>query len=133
MSNVISIAKRKDDINGVADFEVAGSDLYPTMIKEIKEALASGKAPAKFLDTDGTPNPLRTYWGEAQAIGASNLDLALVPFKEAVSLQTAQKQSRNTALECARKWFTELLHQSVKFQPMRLHITTDENRTFRLT
>jgi hypothetical protein len=125
----LSIAKTVEENS----FEVAAADLYPAAVAEITAALKANKAPAKFLDTEGTPNPMRMYWDDALKIGADAFDLALVPHKDAVAMSDAQKAKRNAALECARKWFTELLHQSIKCQPMNLKITADTEKTFRLS
>jgi hypothetical protein len=112
-----------------AFYAVKPSEIYPAMIEHIKETLVAGKAPAKFLDTEGTPNPLCMYHDEAKRLPAKALDLALVPYAEA--LGTAEKSERNAALECARKWFTELLHQALRGAPIGLHILS-EDRTFKL-
>jgi len=113
-------------------FVVKPSEIYPAMIAEIKAILGDDKlAPDKFLDLKGTPNPLRMYYDEAKSLGADGMDLALVPHAETSDLKASGKIDRNRALECARKWFTELLHQSIGGKPMGLRILA-EDKAFKL-
>jgi hypothetical protein len=128
----VSIDPGENFINAKVGFEVEAAKLYPAMVADIKDALNTGKGPDKYLDTNGTPNPLAMYWADAQRLGGNAFDLALVPFDSCAELSAADKAKRNDALECARKWFTELLHQSVNGESMFLHITSDAEKTFKL-
>jgi hypothetical protein len=114
--------------DGVKGFEVSPAVMYPAMVTEVKAALKEGKGPAKFLDTEGTPNPLRMYYDDAKQIGSEAFDLALVPYDSATGLSADDKSKRNAALECARKWFTELLHQSIGGKPMGLRIAAEDKQ-----
>jgi len=118
--------KAKALVGAEVGFEIAGAELYPATIDEIQACLGVGKGPAKFADTEGTPNALHQYWTEAQRLGTGAFELARMRYDQCGGLSPEQKKARNAALECARKWFTEVLHQSVGGQPMGLHITGKE-------
>lgn len=108
-------------------FAVRPKQMYPAMIAHIKETLADAKlAPTRVLDLAGTPNPLVMYHDEAKSLRADAFDLALVPAAQAATLSVEQRLARNAALECARKWFTELLHQSNGGKPMGVHILAED-------
>ena len=129
--SVINADAAAEMVGAHIGFEAKPSEMYPAMIAHIKELLASGKGPAKYLDLEGSQNPLIMYWDEAKKIGAGGMDLALVPYSQAVSMDDVGKKLRNAALECARKWFTELLHQSIGNKAMGLRILA-EDRAFKL-
>jgi hypothetical protein len=107
-------------------FAIKPTEMYPAMIAHIKEALVEGKGPSRFLDLEGTLNPLCMYWDEAKILGTAGMDLGLVPHAQTVDFDAKDKARRNVALECARKWFTELLHQSIGGKPMGVHILAED-------
>jgi len=109
-------------------FAVKPSEMYPAMLAHIKETLATGKPPDKYLDTKGTPNPLVMYYDEAKRQSPEAWELAIVPYSQCGSLSADDKRTRNAALECARKWLTELLHRSIGGTPMGLHILAEDKK-----
>ncbi len=112
-------------------FAVRPTQMYPAMVSYIAEILKVGPVPDRYLDTKGTPNPVVMYYDEVKALPDDALELALVPYDSAKQLSQEKRQARNAALECARKWFTELLHQSISGKPMGVHILAEDS-SFRL-
>lgn len=108
MLNVFSAARIGDvSEDGYVQAEVDPADLYPATIAHIRDRLATSSIP------DGA---LRQEYDAARRVPDAAWDAALSP--------GAGNPDRADALEIARRWFTEVLHQAVG-RPMRLRITRD--------
>ena len=85
----------------------------------------------KALDKHEVPitNPyLTNLFGKAKVVGRDHFDLVLVGRDDCPPEMVVL---RATTLEICRLWFTELLHQHVEQQPMKLVLEPDD-RSFRL-
>lgn len=108
MLNVFAAARIGETTeDGYVQVEVDPADMYPATIAHIRSRIASSSVP------DGA---LKQEYDAAKLVPESAWDMALVP--------DAGNPDRAAALEIARRWFTEVLHQAVG-APMRLRITRD--------
>lgn len=114
MLNVLSVA-RVGDLNeaGYRAVEVDPADLYPQTIAHIRQRLLTESAP------DGA---LRQEWDQALTLPRDAWDLALVAATD--DMPAPDRAARAAALEIARRWFTEVLHQAIG-GAMQLRITRD--------
>lgn len=141
-------------------FEVNASDIYPMMVFNIKSMIDQGLYRYKLLfEQRGLMNEtiFQMYVPTAIRLEPIAWKLALMSpervegylhgdsvdtgvlgvverdERDRISqINSTHMQMRAQALEIARLWFTELLHESVGYKPMRLRIKADKNRTFRL-
>lgn len=83
-------------------FEVQPSEMYPAALADLQDAIRENRAVGSALSI---------YQGQARGLGQEAWELALVPRDQVTS--RAAITSRAQALELARLWFTEHLHQSI--------------------
>jgi hypothetical protein len=104
---------------------VAPKDLYSKTVAHIKAVLKEGKAPARYIDVGGEirQNPLVELYGRAVRVPEQSWDHALEPGD---NYPPKARTNRAEALEVARLWFKEVLHQQIDYKPLGLHITKDE-------
>lgn len=113
MLDVFSIARVGDQVEGgYRPVEVDPADLYPATIAHIRGRLATASVP------DGA---LKQEWDQALSIPTDAWEAALV---DGSALTGSAREQRAAALEIARRWFTEVLHQAIG-GPMQLKITRD--------
>lgn len=117
-----------EDRPGVIDrtyYAIAPAALYEASIAHLRAALADGRPPRRMVivDDEEIDNALRPIFDEARGIPPHAWDLALAP---ADGLDPADREQRRRALDVARRWFTEWLHQQLDYAPLGLHITKDE-------
>ena len=96
-------------------FVVEPAQLYPAAVADLIEVVEAGRQPSH-------PALIAPYH-QARALGAGGLKTALVPRHKCPPDDLAL---RAEALEVARLWFTEKLHQAIDNAPMGLHIVKDE-------
>ncbi len=99
---------------GARRFEVKPSEMYPAAIADLRATLESGRA---------VSGALAMYKGKAQSVDVEAWGLALLPRGDVTS--SVAIRARAVALELARLWFTESLHQSIDHAPMELRILKD--------
>lgn len=97
-------------------FVVEPAQLYPAAIADLIEVVEAGRQPSH-------PALIAPYH-RAKALGAGGLRLALVARAQC---PPDDLTIRAEALEVARLWFTEKLHQAIDHAPMGLHITKDDD------
>lgn len=109
--DVFAIATPEDrpDAPDYTAYVVDPEMLYPETVNHILSVLGIGTIPA---------GALRQYYLEAQRLNLSAWDLALTPLE---ACPAAQRIDRAQALELARLWFTELLHEA-HGGPVLVHI-----------
>ena len=113
MLNPLTIARVGDlDAAGYRAVEADPADLYPQTIAHIRQRLAANSAP------DGA---LKQEWDAALQIPQAAWEVALLPKGQ---VNESAHALRAAALEIARRWFTEVLHQAVG-GPVALRITRD--------
>jgi len=94
------------DVGERVRLEVDPGEMYPRTIEDIRHSLAT--------DTD---YPLLMIKAMVKELPVEAWDLALVGEKS---------ELRARALEVARLWFTEKLHQTISHHSMTLHILKDD-------
>lgn len=128
MIDVMRLATRETDTPaarevaqaGYISFAVDPTKMYPAIVEHILLTLESKTRPDGALDK---------LYRDALALSARAWELALTPLDEVDAIDL---KMRAKALECGRKWFTELLHRAAGC-PMRLHIlNTPGAQDFRL-
>lgn len=92
-------------------FEVEPSEIYPAAVTDLLLALEEGRAVA---------GALAMYKAQARQVDTETWELAMLP-RDSVTSPVAVA-ARATALELARLWFTETLHQSIDHVSMELCI-----------
>ena len=104
---------------------VKPGDAYPKTIAHIRERIANAAPPDRYISVGGSirENPLLTLYGRALEVPAQSWDHALEPGD---NYPPKARANRAEALEVARLWFTEELHQKLDYAPMGLHILRDE-------
>lgn len=113
MLDVFSIARVGDlTADGYRQVVADPADLYPAAIAHIRSRLQTASVP------DGA---LRQEWDTALTLPTDAWEAALV---DGSALVGPAREARAAALECARRWFTEVLHQAIG-GPMQLKITKD--------
>jgi hypothetical protein len=122
----------KEDRDNVINrdyYEVVPKKVYPATIKEITRRLALEEPPARFVQAGGEirDNPLRDLFIRAGALPPQAWDHALAARE---NFPPRAREARAEALEIARLWFTEVLHQQIDYAPLGVHILKDE--AFRL-
>lgn len=128
---------RRDD-NERVTYQVQPRVVYPMMVAYIRQALGETPADVTHGLRPKTVSAIRPLLQQAKALPPEAWELALVPRAdvEAANLITRLRNRwpdketalsvRGQALEIARLWFTELLHERVGYMPLRVHITKDE-------
>jgi hypothetical protein len=101
-------------------FEIGPGVLYPEAIADIRALLASGYLPQ--AKTKAGMDALMILHTQAKRVPAEAWDMAL----SAEPPLPERGEIRAMALELARLWFTEKLHQAVDYKPMALRILKDE-------
>jgi hypothetical protein len=96
-------------------FSVQPGEVYPAALEELADAVQSGQAPKD--------PPLASLYARAAALGPEGLRLGTEPRD---ALPDELVPVRAEALEIARLWFTEQLHQAVEGRPIGLHIARDD-------
>ncbi len=100
-------------------YAIEPGKMYPAMIAEIQDVLATGRA---------VPASLALHRNEAQALPEFAWGLALKPRSEFNGPEPAVTdllKLRAEALNVARRWFTEMLHTAIGYKPMCVHILKD--------
>lgn len=95
-------------------FEVEPSEMYPAALDDLRREADS----SWFVST-----ARETYKQQAAQLPEEAWELALVPRGEVSS--HAALVVRSQALELARLWFTECLHQHIDYAPLELRILGD--------
>lgn len=101
---------------GARRFEVKPSKMYPAAIADLRAALEENRA---------VSGALVMYKGQAGRVDAEAWGLALMS-RESMTSQAAIA-TRMIALDLARLWFTEYLHQSINHAPLELRILKDDD------
>lgn len=116
--NVMEIARPEERADGRLGFVVEPGEMYPAAIAHICQRLEVQARPG------GT---LTVLYDQASQLPAEAWEWALRPL---AACPDGARGARAEALEIARLWFTETLHQAVSQQAIGLHILKDE--TYRL-
>jgi len=96
---------------GARRFEVEPSEMYPAVLADLQNAVENNRAVSTALGT---------YKAQGAQLDPEAWELALVPRGELTS--QAALAARSQALELARLWFTERLHQHIDHAPLELRI-----------
>jgi len=126
------------DANEVLCYAIKPKDLYPAMITYIQSALTFPiNDVLRGLNRRGR-RAIRPLYNRAKALPAHAWQLALMPrdtveeenplsrlFRGQPASRAEALLIRAAALECARLWYTELLHERCAHRPLHLHITRD--------
>ena len=112
MLDVFAIAKKVEPTQAGYDlrFEIDPDKLYPAALAHVAEA----------IDRARPPEPLGQLWDAGRLVGAQ-------AFADAVTGKPGDR-ARAAALEVARLWFTELLHQAVGGAAMNVHILKGDGK-----
>lgn len=114
----IEVPQAQLDMGIVHGFEITPSVAYPRMIEYIRNVLSGYEyVPANYFNLKNMAAQV-TDAGWKFALSSANIDLSV--------LNDGERSQRAQALEIARLWLTELLHQSVGQQGMYLHIAADK-------
>lgn len=111
LTEMFQVVERDDDRIG---FVVHPGVLYPDTIAHVREIVQAQREP--------THSALKQLYDEALLLPADVWSWALVD-RDAV--EAAHVADRAAALEIARRWATELLHQTVGGVPMAIRILAD--------
>lgn len=101
---------------GARRFEVKPAEIYPAALADLQSALEAHRAVDRALST---------YKAQAVQLPPEAWGLAFVPRDELTS--QAAIVARAQALELARLWFTEYLHQSIDGGLLEIRILKDED------
>ncbi len=119
MLNVFAIARVDEQADGRKRFVVSPDDLYPAAIEHVKGVLERGARP------DGA---LGILYDQGERLPAEAWAWAMKPCNEFAQAEPEAVAARAAALEVARLWFTEMLHQGIGQEPMTLHIERGDGR-----
>lgn len=97
----------------IPEFEIDPDTMYPATIEEIQLALAG----------EGV-FPIRDHEVAAKSLPEFAWGLALTPRDQVEEWEKLAIRAK--ALELARLWFTERIHQAVDHVPMKIHILKSE-------
>lgn len=118
VANRIDVPQAQLDMGITHGFEIIPSVAYPRMIGYIRDVIAG----YEYVD-----NNYYNLKMMAMQVSESGWSLALNSANgNIVGLNERERSQRAQALETARLWLTELLHQSVNQQGMYLHIVADK-------
>lgn len=112
--------EERKDHPGCVCFALNRDKFYPAMLQYIQERLASRSAwppDASIAQQDR----------KARALPAEAYKLALAADGPR-GLDERQRALRGMALECAREWFTQLLHLRAELKPMVLRLEGGKDR-----
>lgn len=101
---------------GARRFEIEPSEMYPVVLTDLQNAVKTNRVVSAALET---------YKTQAAQLDPEAWKLATVPRGELSSPAALIVRSR--ALELARRWFTEHLHQFIDHAPLELHILKDKD------
>jgi hypothetical protein len=106
-------------------YAVDPGEFYPATVAAIKAQLETGKTPPRYIQAGGEirQNPLVELYQRATKVPEQSWDHALEPGD---NYPPKARANRREALEVARLWFTETLHQQLDYAPLGLHILKDE-------
>lgn len=111
LSTIFKPAERDDERLG---FVANPAELYPQAITHVRRIVEEQLIPSHPA--------LQQLYEEAKALPAEAWDLALLDKDE---VEAALHSIRAAALEIARQWATELLHQLIGGGPMAIKILKD--------
>lgn len=97
-------------------FQVKPSAMYPAALADLQDALETNRTVSTALET---------YKAQAAQLDPEAWGLALTVRGELTS--RAALLARSGALELARLWFTESLHQFIDHGLLEIHILKDED------
>jgi hypothetical protein len=106
------VKQRSDSADGRVVFEVEPGKMYPAAIKDINTTRIADNNWTGVQHLDSAVRHLPARGWEL----AINLQMEVEPDEESLY---------NNALELARLWFTEKLHQAINHAPMKLVIKKD--------
>lgn len=101
---------------GTRRFQVEPSVMYPAALADLQNAVETNRA---------TSTALGTYKAQAGRLDSEAWGLALVARGEVSS--SAALLVRSQALELARLWFTEHLHQHIDYGPLEIRILRNDD------
>ena len=106
-------------------YAVDPAKVYPKTIAEIKRVLEQEELPPRYIQSGGEirDNPLLRLFRMAKEVPVQAWDHALEPGD---TYPPKAREQRRKALELARLWFTEVLHQETDYAPMGVHVLKDE-------
>lgn len=116
--NVMEIARPEKRDDGRLGFVVEPGEMYPATVDHIVTRLKVQARPG---------GALTVLYDQASQLPVEAWQWALRPLADCPA---GAREARAEALEIARLWFTETLHQAVSQQAIGLHILKDE--TYRL-
>ena len=117
--------EERENINDRTYYAVDPAKVYPATVKEIVRRLDEEDVPARYVQAGGEirDNPLLRLFGRAKEIPPQAWDHAL---ESRENYPAKAREARGKALEIARLWFTEVLHQENDYAPLGVHILKDE-------
>ena len=121
MLDVLKISRLGEvTADGYQRIDVDPADLYPSTIAHIVDVLKSGAS---------VSGPLASELAAARDLPDQAWADALIARRDFDDSQTLEIDQRRQALEIARRWYTEMLHQAIG-RPISIRIT--KNLHFKL-
>lgn len=114
----VGVPEAKAAVGYEIGFQIIPSIAYPAVIAHVQDVLSGDDSvPEKGFENLIAMAKSVSYRGWALARDSLTLDVT--------TMSESDRRLRAQALEVARLWLTELLHQSIDKQPMYVHILAD--------
>ena len=112
--DLVTVEERPEDPQ-VTWFAVDPAVMYPAMRIHILGAIVAGRTP---------PEHLKVHYQDAMAVTQQGWESMEMPRDQ---VDPDLVDARVAALECARRWFTAMLHVTIGGAPMGVHILKNED------